>query len=995
MKLLKNTKMFFLLAAVVAFLFIVLIFSIPTNSGIALADDNSYLTFTANVDNSSVTINYFDAASLYYNKNEEGWVECPSGTKIDLNKWESVSLKGNDLRMCATNGTDGNNLNFAMTGEIIASGDVTSLTNEVGGDVSLSGKAHCYKHMFRNCTSLITAPDLPSTSLVDYCYYEMFIGCTRLTSAPELPAKNLYQSCYHGMFKNCISLPSTPELASTSLGAYCYYEMFRGCKSLTTVSALPATVLVDSCYRVMFCDCDSLTTPPALPSTTLAKACYQDMFAFCDNLEVAPALPATTLTESCYRGMFNNCPKLTETPELPATILGNYCYRQMFSSCTGLTKLSDLPARNMTIDCYFGMFWNCASVTTAPALPATSLAVSCYNQMFRGCVSLIAAPELPATTLANYCYNQMFAECTELVAIASPLKATSLVEGCYASMFNGCTKLNVAEGSGDVLFFTCSNTSAQYCVSSMFSSTSGSFNVDPTETNKYYYNIPDASFVTEPTAKNVSYNGSSRQLVNQGEGLHGTLKYALGTNDISEPSDGWSLDVPKALNAGTYYVWVKVFSDDYYKDISKCITVILEKATPVIDASHMVKSYTYTGKLQTINKGVTLNHNEATIEYTNNSFTDVGTGTYTVTITVKETKNYKAGSLDVEITVKKATTNITVDQTPINSTYGAQIVIPAATSNFGEVTCDKTLDDLKNAGTYTITYQVPESNNYSGAKRTVKVNINKLAVEEPMIVGTYKYTGDEQKLSLLGVDYYMTTSDSLIQKNSGVYKITFLLDDNHIWAEGSDGVITWEIKSTSISSKTNEGEESKQEVIMEIEDGFTSDISIDVDVTEDVETSDKEFEVNYYKLQDEDVKLAFNERVAFVYDVKLYKEINGQLMEIQPGDIKQGATIKVKILIPEDVDVSKISRILHVHSSDDIEEITFDTSKLDQNGYYEITIDRLSEFAFIYEEPGENNMWVIIVPCVVGGVLLISIVITVFVEKKKKRNIASLSDALG
>ena len=34
--------------------------------------------------------------------------------------------------------------------------------------------------MFNGCTSLITAPELPAITLVDYCYNGMFQNCTNL-----------------------------------------------------------------------------------------------------------------------------------------------------------------------------------------------------------------------------------------------------------------------------------------------------------------------------------------------------------------------------------------------------------------------------------------------------------------------------------------------------------------------------------------------------------------------------------------------------------------------------------------------------------------------------------------------------------------------------------------------------------------------------------------------------------------------------------------------
>ena len=36
--------------------------------------------------------------------------------------------------------------------------------------------------MFKDCTSLTTAPELPATTLVKYCYSNMFYGCSNLNS---------------------------------------------------------------------------------------------------------------------------------------------------------------------------------------------------------------------------------------------------------------------------------------------------------------------------------------------------------------------------------------------------------------------------------------------------------------------------------------------------------------------------------------------------------------------------------------------------------------------------------------------------------------------------------------------------------------------------------------------------------------------------------------------------------------------------------------------
>ena len=229
-----------------------------------------------------------------------------------------------------------------------------------------------------------------------------------------LPATILAEGCYRGMFKNCTNLVTTPELPATTLANFCYSAMFRGCTSLETAPELPAATLAESCYNSMFNGCSSLTTAPELPATTMAEYCYQFMFNGCTNLVTAPELPATTMANSCYWYMFRGCTGLTTAPELPATTLAFDCYNSMFYGCTSLTTAPQLPATTLAEYCYENMFQGCTSLVTAPELPATTLANGCYYHMFYGCTSLTSAPELPATTLANYCYSSMFQNCTNL-----------------------------------------------------------------------------------------------------------------------------------------------------------------------------------------------------------------------------------------------------------------------------------------------------------------------------------------------------------------------------------------------------------------------------------------------------------------------------------------------------------------------------------------------------------------------------------------------------
>ena len=285
--------------------------------------DNS-LCFTAIEDNASVQMRLKDSGntpagwqdkSFYYKKNDDvEWTELVfennTTSLITLYEGEKLYVMSDSYNSCAVHG-DGTideckYYYFNISGgKISASGNIMSLLN-----FTPVLPNYAFYQLFQDCTSLVSAPDLPVTTLTEGCYKSMFSGCRSLTQVPELPATTLAASCYSGMFTNCSSLVSVPALPATTLVDSCYYQMFLGCSSLTHAPELPATTLASNCYLGMFSNCSSLTQAPALPATTLAEGCYQSMFGRCSSLTKAPELPATTLVKSCYNQMFRGCSKL-------------------------------------------------------------------------------------------------------------------------------------------------------------------------------------------------------------------------------------------------------------------------------------------------------------------------------------------------------------------------------------------------------------------------------------------------------------------------------------------------------------------------------------------------------------------------------------------------------------------------------------------------------------------------------------------------------------
>lgn len=219
---------------------------------------NPYLSFIGNED--------FTLKTYNTTKNWNGTLEYSTDTTT-WNTWNGteISSSGSKLYLRGTGNKkitgNSSNYRFVFTGtdtlKIACEGNIENLldydTVSAGGHPTMSGS--CYDSMFRDCTSLTTAPELPATRLNYSCYSSMFRGCTSLTTAPALPATRLEGYCYYYMFSNCTSLTMAPELPVTSLTSYCCGYMFRGCTSLTTVPELPATSLYDYCYYGMFRDC--------------------------------------------------------------------------------------------------------------------------------------------------------------------------------------------------------------------------------------------------------------------------------------------------------------------------------------------------------------------------------------------------------------------------------------------------------------------------------------------------------------------------------------------------------------------------------------------------------------------------------------------------------------------------------------------------------------------------------------------------------------------
>ena len=233
---------------------------------------NVYLTFKA-LENG--TFKFSGNAVNYSLDSGKTWNTLASNTSTPtVTAGQEIMFKA-ELRTSSPSSGIGR---FSSTGRFEAMGCPYSLCyGDDSADVTdLSGDNVSFHGLFWGCTGMTSAENLllPAITLHNYCYGGMFRECTSLTTAPELPATTLADYCYEYMFYGCSSLTEAPELPATSVRPYCYYELFYGCSSLTKAPDLNATELQSSCYSYMFKNCSSINYIKMMSLTVPTNNCF-------------------------------------------------------------------------------------------------------------------------------------------------------------------------------------------------------------------------------------------------------------------------------------------------------------------------------------------------------------------------------------------------------------------------------------------------------------------------------------------------------------------------------------------------------------------------------------------------------------------------------------------------------------------------------------------------------------------------------------------------
>ena len=201
-----------------------------------------YLTFEA-IENGTFTFTGTSSNSLSYSLDDgQTWTALASGTASPtVTAGNKIMWKG-ELTPTSYNGSG----IFSATANFNVQGNIMSLLfgDDFTNQTDLTGKDYAFYNLFYQNTDIKSAKNLvlPATTLARWCYRGMFGDCKSLVTAPTLPATTLANRCYQYMFGGCTSLTSAPELPATTLASECYNSMFYGCSSLNYIKAMFTTI---------------------------------------------------------------------------------------------------------------------------------------------------------------------------------------------------------------------------------------------------------------------------------------------------------------------------------------------------------------------------------------------------------------------------------------------------------------------------------------------------------------------------------------------------------------------------------------------------------------------------------------------------------------------------------------------------------------------------------------------------------------------------------
>ena len=205
-----------------------------------------YVTFHANVGQTfKMTTKNYTISGLEYSVNDGEWKKVVAEEEVSFGGQNGdLRLRGTNIYGTAFSTSEYSTITFDPESDVVyCDGDIRTLLDYKNyKTVDTQNARFC--NLFKSCTLLASAPELPATTLADGCYSSMFEGCANLINAPALPAETLADGCYSWMFSGCLRL-STVKMLALSDQITSKLDCFKYWLEQAGTEAEPRTLIVN------------------------------------------------------------------------------------------------------------------------------------------------------------------------------------------------------------------------------------------------------------------------------------------------------------------------------------------------------------------------------------------------------------------------------------------------------------------------------------------------------------------------------------------------------------------------------------------------------------------------------------------------------------------------------------------------------------------------------------------------------------------------------
>lgn len=494
------------------------------------------------------------------------------------------------------------------------------------------------------------------------------------------------------------------------------------------------------------------------------------------------------------------------------------------------------------------------------------------------------------------------------------------------------------------------------------------YNLTGTNTAEFVVKGADAGLkVKEVNDKKYGNQGFKLEVSHKG---NGKLSYSSSNEDVATVDDQGNVTIH---NAGTTKLKVTLGVDHNYDSDSKEVTLTVNKINHELTIDQKDVEKTYGDEAFTIH--AQSKDNESAIEYASSdekvatvdsegNVVIKGAGKVIITVSQKESKNYKKISKEINLTVKAKKITVTVNDA--SKTYGDE------DSEFTYVN-DKltgiilTREEGEDVGTYKIKVSQKEGSNpnYDITFKDGTYTINPLSIDKGTVVlgNVLKYTGEKQTQEVEQVlvngkalnkeDYevldnqatkegkHVLTIKAKGNNHTGSFEYAYVIlpKENDKIGTGSFTVKTTgdvEISRDEIIDLLIENKEITANELSEVAEGKKIEIVLEVkeaQANELIETNTKGYKVGKY------------------LDITLYKSVNGTNESIH----ELTKVLKVTIKVPEELinKDSKTKREYYIARSHNGKVDILETIYDEKTNSLTFETDKFSDYAIIYKDKKE------------------------------------------